>query len=86
MITKPPFPPGYYLCKMIDQGALDPNQLRTSLSLTPAKLILFLNGQFPVNPVMAIQLAHLIGTSPDVWLNLDKQYQTRTNHQLWKDV
>lgn len=71
---------------MIDQGALDPNQLRTSLSLTPAKLILFLNGQFPVNQVMALQLAHLIGTSPDVWLNLDKQYQTRTNHQLWKDI
>ena len=71
---------------MIDQGALDPNQLRTSLSLTPAKLILFLNGQFPVNQVMALQLAHLIGTSPDVWLNLDKQYKTRTNHQLWKDV
>lgn len=86
MITKPPFPPGYYLCKMIDQGVLDPNQLRTSLSLTPAKLILFLNGQFPVNSVMAIQLAHLSDTSPNVWLNLDKQYQTRTNHQLWKDV
>lgn len=53
-------------------------KLAAHLGWTHAKVNEIINGKRSITPEAALSLADVMGTSPDMWLNLQK------NYDLWK--
>lgn len=68
------FHPGYYLKEYMDETQLSKNKLANYLGLTMKQVELLLNGTLKMNAHIAEKLSKLLGTSSQLWLDLQKNY------------
>ena len=81
-----PVHPGEILREEMETLNLSANQLSKALCVPVNRVTLILNGQRGISADTALRLARYFGTSPDLWLNLQKTWELRhaeiTNGQL----
>lgn len=64
--------PGLVLREYIDGYSV--TQIAQKLGVTRANLSRILNGKQGISAEMSIRLSHLLSTSPNFWLNMQKSY------------
>lgn len=63
---------------LIDAAGLSVTEAAERLGVTRTTLSRLLNGHSDISPTMALRLSKLLGTSVDMWVNLQAQYD------IWK--
>lgn len=72
-----PVHPGEILSEELETLDLSANALAKALDVSPNCVTAILNGQQSVTADIALRLARYFGTTPQVWLNLQKSYELR---------
>ena len=71
------FHPGYYVAEVIEDWGVSQNEFATRLGTTPKTVSTLVNGQIGLSKELAGKLSAMLGTSVDVWLNLQKEYDEK---------
>jgi addiction module HigA family antidote len=69
--------PGQHLAEQLKELGMSAAELGRRLKVPTNRITGILNGQRAVTGDSALRLAHLFGTSPEFWLNLQKMYELR---------
>ena len=69
--------PGEHLAEQLKELGMSAAELGRRLKVPTNRITEFLNGQRAITGDSALRLAHFFGTSPEVWLNLQKMYELR---------
>ena len=72
-----PVHPGEILRDELETLGLSANSLSKALDVPVNRITAILNGQRGVTANTALRLARYFGTTPQVWLNLQKTYELR---------
>ena len=72
-----PVHPGEILREELDALGLSANALSRSLGVPVNRVTMILNGQRGVSADTALRLARYFGTTPQLWLNLQKTWELR---------
>ena len=72
-----PVHPGEILREELDALGLPANALSEALGVPVNRTTMILNGQRGVTANTALRLARYFGTSPQLWLNLQKTWELR---------
>ena len=78
---RPPIHPGEILAEEIDYLGMSPDQLARVLSVSTDEMTQILEGQCPITASMALRLSRWLGTGPELWMNLQSQYELRLARQ-----
>ena len=82
-----PIHPGEILRDEIDAVELSANALAIKLHVPANRITGILNEQRSVTPETAIRLARFFGTTPEFWLNLQRDFDLKTTlKQLGKKI
>lgn len=73
-MNRPPTHPGAILADELAERGLSANRLALDLGVPSGRITAILGGKRAVTPDTAIRLATYLGTSPQVWLNLQAKY------------
>lgn len=68
------FHPGYYIKDIIEDMEMTQSEFAKRLNTTNKTLSKLLNGKTPLSGELAKSLSQMLGTSIDVWLNLQEKY------------
>ncbi len=75
----PPVHPGEILKTLfMDELGIGVKQLAQNLDVTPKTVSALVNGHQGISVEMALRLSKALGTSSDIWINLQKDFD------LWK--
>ena len=72
-----PVHPGEILREELDAIGLSANALSQALGVPVNRITMILNGQRGVSADTALRLARYFGTTPQLWLNLQKAWELR---------
>ena len=72
-----PVHPGEILREELDTLRLSANTLSKALGVPVNRITMILNGQRGVSADTALRLARYFGTTPQLWLNLQKTWELR---------
>ena len=72
-----PVHPGEILRDELDELGLSANMLSKALGVPANRVTTILNGQRGVSADSALRLARYFGTTPQLWLNLQKTWELR---------
>lgn len=72
-----PVHPGEILREELDELGLSANTLSKALGVPVNRVTMILNGQRGVTADTALRLARYFGTTPQVWLSLQKTWELR---------
>lgn len=72
-----PVHPGEVLRDELDEPGLSADALSRALGVPASRLTMILNGQRGLNADTALRLARHFGTTPQLWLNLQKTWELR---------
>ena len=72
-----PVHPGEILRGKLDELGLSANALSKALGVPVNRVTMILNGQRGVSADTALRLARYFGTTPQLWLNLQKTWELR---------
>ena len=72
-----PVHPGEILREELDTLGLSANALSRALGVPTNRITMILNGQRGVSADTALRLARYFGTTPQLWLNLQKTWELR---------
>ena len=72
-----PVHPGEILRDELDEVGLSANALSKALDVPVNRVTMILNGQRGVSVDTALRLARYFGTTPQLWLNLQKTWELR---------
>lgn len=72
-----PVHPGEILREEMEVLGLSANQLSRALRVPVNRITLILNGQRGVSADTALRLARFFGTTPSLWMNLQKTWELR---------
>ena len=72
-----PVHPGEILREELETLGLSPNALSRELGVSANRIRMILNGQRGVSANTALRLARYFGTTPQLWLNLQKTWELR---------
>ena len=72
-----PVHPGEILRDELDDLGLSANALSKALGVPVNRVTMILNGQRGVSADTALRLARYFGTTPQLWLNLQKTWELR---------
>ena len=72
-----PVHPGEILRDELDEFGLSANALAKALGVPANRVTMILNGQRGVSADTALRLARYFGTTPQLWLNLQKTWELR---------
>ena len=72
-----PVHPGEVLRDELDELGLSANALSKALGVPVNRVTMILNGQRGVSADTALRLARYFGTTPELWLNLQKTWELR---------
>ena len=72
-----PVHPGEVLREELDGLGLSANALSKALGVPANRITMILNGQRGVSADTALRLARYFGTTPQLWLNLQKTWELR---------
>ena len=86
-----PVHPGEILRDELDELGLSANALSKELGVPVNRVTMILNGQRGVSANTALRLARYFGTTPQLWLNLQKTWELRraedaAGHEIAKCV
>ncbi len=73
-----PVHPGEVLSEEIQELGLSANALANALKVPTNRITAILKGQRGVTADTALRLSRYFGTTPQLWLNLQKTYELRT--------
>ena len=71
------FHPGYYIADIIDDMEISQNEFATRMGTTVETLSKLINGQANISNDLAKKLSVMLGTSVEVWLNLQNTYDQK---------
>lgn len=75
----PPIHPGEILSEEFMRPlGLSSNALARTLGVTPTRVNEIVNGKRGITADTALRLARYFGTTPDVWMNLQQQFDLET--------
>jgi addiction module HigA family antidote len=80
-MTRPPIHPGEMLADELEELGISATALSRALDVPTNRITQIINGQRAITAETALRLGHWFGTSPDFWLNLQKQYELRLAEQ-----
>ena len=69
--------PGEILREELDELGLSANALAKALGVPVNRITMILNGQRGVSADTALRLARYFGTTPQLWMNLQKSWELR---------
>lgn len=69
--------PGYYVADIIEDMGISQAEFAMRLGTTGKTLSNLVNGQINISNDLAKKLSVMLGTSPDVWLNLQTAYDSK---------
>ena len=72
-----PVHPGEFLREELDTFRLSADALSKALGVPVNRITMILNGQRGVSADTALRLARYFGTTPQLWLNLQKTWELR---------
>ena len=72
-----PVHPGEILRDELDELGLSANTLAKALGVPVNRITMILNGQRGVSADTALRLARYFGTTPQLWMNLQKSWELR---------
>ena len=72
-----PVHPGEILREELDTIGLSANALAKALDVPVNRVTMILNGQRGVSADSALRLARYFGTTPQLWMNLQKTWELR---------
>ncbi len=72
-----PVHPGEILRDELDELGLSANALSKALGVPVNRVTMILNGQRGVSADTALRLARYFGTTPQLWMNLQKTWELR---------
>ena len=72
-----PVHPGEILAEEMEELALSANALAGALGVPTNRITAVLKGQRGVTADTALRLSHYFGTTPQLWLNLQKTFELR---------
>ena len=86
-----PVHPGEVLRDELDELGLSANALSKALGVPVNRVTMILNGQRGVSANTALRLARYFGTTPQLWMNLQKTWELRqaeiaAGHEIAKCV
>ena len=73
----PAIHPGEHLSEELVELDMTAETLACQLRVPVIQVTNVLAGQSPITVELALRLAHFFGTSPELWLNLQKLYELR---------
>lgn len=76
-MTRDPIHPGKFLADELEALAMTPTQLATTLKVPPNRIYQILAGKRALTADTALRLSQWLGTSAEMWLNLQKLYELR---------
>lgn len=71
------FHPGYYIADIIDDMEISQNEFATRMGTTVETLSKLINGQANISNDLAKKLSIMLGTSVEVWQNLQNTYDQK---------
>ena len=71
------FHPGYYVAEIIEDMGVSQAEFATRLGTTPKTVSKLVNGQINLSLDLAKKLSAMLGSSVDVWLNLQMSYEKK---------
>lgn len=71
------FHPGYYFADIIDDMEISQNEFATRMGTTVETLSKLINGQANISNDLATKLSVMLGTSVEVWQNLQNTYDQK---------
>ncbi len=73
-----PIPPGEILLEEFMQpNGLSQNRLARDIDVNPARVNDIVHGRAAITASIALRLAKYFGTTPELWLNLQSDYELR---------
>lgn len=80
-MARPPIHPGEVLAGELDELGISATQLSRELRVPPNRITQLLQGKRALTADTALRLGRWFGTGPELWLNLQKQYELRLAEQ-----
>lgn len=71
------FHPGYYIEDLIDELEMTQDEFAKRLNITPKNLSDLINGKASISDNIAKNLSLMLGTSVEVWINLQNSYNQK---------
>ena len=71
------FHPGYYIADIIDDMEISQNEFAARMGTTAKTLSKLINGQANISNDLAKKLSVMLGTSLEVWQNLQNTYDQK---------
>ena len=71
------FHPGYYIADIIDDMEISQNEFAARMGTTAQTLSKLINGQANISNDLAKKLSVMLGTSVEVWQNLQNTYDQK---------
>jgi antitoxin HigA-1 len=82
-MARPPIHPGEILADELAELGISATALSRALDVPTNRITQIINGQRAITAETALRLGQWFGTSPDFWLNLQKQYELRLAEQQY---
>jgi addiction module HigA family antidote len=76
-MARPAIHPGEHLADLLRELDMSAAALSRHLGVPTNRITAIINGQRAITGDTALRLGHFFDTSPEFWLNLQKQYELR---------
>jgi antitoxin HigA-1 len=76
-MARDPIHPGMFLADELEALGMSPAQLATTLNVPPNRIYQILAGKRALTADTALRLSQWLGTSAEMWVNLQKLYELR---------
>ena len=80
-MPREPIHPGKFLADELDELNMTPTELALILHVPPNRIYQILNGKRAMTADTALRLSQWLGTSAEIWMNLQKLYELRLAEQ-----
>lgn len=80
-MTRPAIHPGEILADELNELGMSAAELARTLHVPPNRITQILNGERAITADTALRLGQWLGTGPELWLNLQKNYELRLVEQ-----
>ena|SRR5579859_7306526 len=80
-MTRNPIHPGKFLADELEALNMNPTQLAEALHVPPNRIYQILQGKRAITADTALRLSQWLGTSAEIWLDLQKLYELRLAEQ-----
>lgn len=80
-MARPPIHPGEILADELEELGLSAASLARELHVPTNRVTQILNGTRAITADTALRLGQWFGTGPELWINLQKQYELRLAEQ-----